>query len=153
MKEQTKISIPKGKVPIMEQIENEVVITWKEKEYSYNEIAEALQKDFHNGYIENLLSIGGFAATVSSDSSDTNIFYKKVEVLHKLINVRNYFGKPENEEWFIVPDSSLSNFRAYKKVNPQFILHYAVVFFDSREHAEQAIKILGKELKYLFEPW
>ena len=27
------------------------------------------------------------------------------------------------------------------------------VVFAKKEHAEQAIKILGNELKYLFEPW
>jgi hypothetical protein len=28
-----------------------------------------------------------------------------------------------------------------------------IVIFKEKEHAEQAIKMLGDELKYLFEPW
>ena len=43
MQEQIKIDIPEGKVPVMEQTEKGVVITWKEKELTYdgiiNEIA------------------------------------------------------------------------------------------------------------------
>lgn len=38
MKEQIKIDIPEGKVPVMEQTENGVVITWKEKELTFKEI-------------------------------------------------------------------------------------------------------------------
>ena len=141
--EQIKIDIPEGKVPVMEQTENGVVITWKEKELTYNDIS--------NHIWEKGIQIGVLTSIVVNEN--TNKFSKKVEVLRKLTMIRNYFGKPETEEWFIVPDSSNSNFRAYRKVNPQFQLHYAVVFFDTQEHAEQAIKMLGDELKYLFEPW
>jgi hypothetical protein len=139
-KEQITIDIPEGKVPVMEQTENGVVITWEEKELTYTEISDKLRNSsecIHSSLI----------------NSASRAFYKKVEVLRKLTNIRNYFGKPKHEEWFIVPDSSNSNFRAYRKVNPQFQLHHATVFFDSMEHAEQAIKMLGDELKYLFEPW
>lgn len=140
MQEQIKIDIPEGKVPVMEQTESGVVITWKEKELTYTELSDKFK---HNPeYIHS-----------SSINSTSRAFFKKVEVLRKLTNIRNYFGKPKHEEWFIVPDSNNSNFRAYRKVNPQFQLHHATVFFDSMEHAEQAIKMLGDELKYLFEPW
>ena len=35
MQEQIKIDIPEGKIPVMEQTENGVVITWKEKEVKF----------------------------------------------------------------------------------------------------------------------
>ena len=155
MQEQIKIDIPEGKVPVMEQTENGVVITWKEKELTYNEIVEILQKDFHNNYIENLLSLGGYVATMGSDSSDTNIFYKKVEVLRKLINIRNYFGKCDKTQngYHICPNINIYDY-SYDFVVRNFCIGdpHEVVFAE-KEHAEQAIKMLGDELKYLFEPW
>lgn len=152
--EQIKIDIPEGKVPVMEQTESGVVITWKEKEYSYNDIVEILQKDLHNNYIENLLSLGGFAATIGSDSSDTNIFYKKVKVLLKLVNIRNYFGKCSILINGYHICRSVSNQGNYEfKVREFCTCDPHEVVFAKKEHAEQAIKMLGDELKYLFEPW
>ena len=139
---QTKIEIdiPEGKVPLMEQTENEVVITWKEKELTYTE----LSNEFRN----NLECIHS-----SLINSSSQAFYKKVEVLRKLTNIRNYFGKPDNmsEGWCI----------AYSKQYNTFCVNYinnadewfSGVLFKEGEHAEQAIKMLGDELKYLFEPW
>jgi hypothetical protein len=151
--EQIKIDIPEGKVPVVEQTEKGVVITWKEKELTYDDIVIILQKDLHNNYIENLLSLGGFAATMGPDSSDTNIFYKKVEVLRKLINIRNYFGKPDGTkcEYYIY----VTNKGEFKVASTAFTGIYtnSGVAFKEKEHAEQAIKMLGDELKYLFEPW
>lgn len=40
--EQIKIDIPEGKVPVMEQTENGVVITWKEKEITYADVISKL---------------------------------------------------------------------------------------------------------------
>lgn len=147
--EQIKIDIPEGKVPVMEQTKNGVVITWKEKELTYDDIVVILQKDFHNNYIENLLSLGGFVATIGSDSSYTNIFYKKVEVLRKLTNIRNYFGKPNPKEVLSVGWCISANLSVTSAMPAGF---WNVVFLK-KEHAEQAIKMLGDELKYLFEPW
>ena len=153
MQKQIKIDIPEGKVPVMEQTEKGVVITWKEKELTYDDIVEILQKDVHNNYIENLLSVGGFVATICSDSSDTNIFYKKVEVLRKLTNIRNYFGKPDNmlEGWCITHSNHYNTF-GVNYINDADMWFRGVIFKEG-EHVEQAIKMLGDELKYLFEPW
>ena len=152
---QIKIDMPEGKVPVIEQTEKGVVITWKEKELTYDDIVEILQKDVHNNYIENLLSVGGFVATIGSDSNDTNIFYKKVEVLRKLTNIRNYFGKCDKTKngYHICKDTNCYDY-SYKFIVREFcICDPHEVVFAKREHAEQAIKMLGDELKYLFEPW
>ena len=132
--EQIKIDIPEGKVPVMEQTESEVVITWKEKELTYDIIKSKL-----NCYIPSFK----FLPTLTSIP-----FYNKVEALRKLTNIRNYFGEPSNRStdygWVVGKDG---------------IAHEAVVeyphlpVFTKKEHAEQAIKILGDELKFLFEPW
>ena len=135
MQEQIKIDIPEGKVLVMEQTENGVVITWKEKELTYDIVESKLNCRISScGFLPNNVSIP---------------FYKKVEVLRKLTNIRNYFGgdKPTNQ-WTLTIDSALNIYpvlRHYRETNR--------VYFATQEHAEQAIKMLGDELKYLFEPW
>lgn len=133
--EQIKIDIPEGKVPIMEQTENGVVITWKEHELTYDEIESKLHCRIPScGFLPNTTSIP---------------FYKKVEVLRKLTNIRNYFGKPDKKNsdsgWVICINGT-----AYRAIVEQ---NRHVPVFAEKEHAEQAIKMLGDELKYLFEPW
>ena len=135
MQEQIKIDIPEGKVPAMEQTESGVVITWKEKELTYDIVESKLNCRISScGFLPNNVSIP---------------FYKKVEVLRKLTNIRNYFGgdKPTNQ-WTLTIDSALNIYpvlRHYRETNR--------VYFATQEHAEQAINMLGDELKYLFEPW
>ena len=77
------IDIPEGKVPIIEQTENGVVITWKEKELTYTELL--------NEFGNNLNCIHTSFVNLASQA-----FHKKVEVLRKLINIRNYFWKPKH---------------------------------------------------------
>lgn len=136
MQKQIKIDIPEGKVPVMEQTENGVVITWKEHELTYTELSQ----EFGN----NLNFIHS-----SCINSASQAFYKKVEVIRKLTNIRNYFGedKPTNM-WTLTRDSAL-------RVFPMLCRYRETchIYFDTREHAEQAIKMLGDELKYLFKPW
>lgn len=136
MQEQIKIDIPEGKVPVMEQTENEVVITWKEKELTYQDIECRLP--FYNKIQEHY-------------HWDSNLkecsFSKKVEVLRKLTNIRNYFGKPSDKSdygWAICSN----------RTTHEAVVEYPhLPLFANKEHAEQAIKMLGDELKYLFEPW
>ena len=134
--EQIKIDIPEGKIPVMEQTEKGVVITWKEKELTYDDVCTELQK--HRNIIGNPI-----------DNSLSDVFHKKVWALRKLTNIRNYFGedKPTNM-WTLTRDSAL-------RVFPMLCRYRETcrIYFDTKEHAEQAIKMLGDELKYLFEPW
>lgn len=134
MQEQIKIDIPEGKVPVMEQTENGVVITWKEKELTYNDIESKLNCSISScGFLPNKINF---------------TFYKKVEVIRKLTNIRNYFGKSDkNKEGWIIEQGGIRKTMFESK----YCVHTTV--FAKREHAEQAIKILGDELKYLFEPW
>ena len=133
------INIPEGKIPVMEQTENGVVITWKEKELTYNDIS--------NYIWEHGTQIGVLTSTVVNEN--TTKFSKKVEVLRKLTNIRNYFGKPDKKNsdsgWVICINGTV--YRAIVEQNSH------VPVFAKKEHAEQAIKMLGDELKYLFEPW
>lgn len=137
--EQITIDIPEGKVPVMEQTEHGIVITWKEKELTYTEVYESLQK---NGKIIHYIPN-------PEENTVENLFIKKVNALRKLTNIRNYFGgdKPTNQ-WTLTIDSALNIYpvlRHYRETNR--------VYFATQEHAEQAIEMLGDELKYLFEPW
>ena len=140
MQEQIKIDIPEGKVPVMEQTEKGVVITWKEKKLTYDDVViEQAKAKTH---------ITIFSYNMLATNPEIHSFYKKVEVLRKLINIRNYFGKPDsNENGFYI------NLLGQAAPNG-FPARYAseTVVFAKKEHAEQAIKMLGDELKYLFEP-
>ena len=138
MQKQIKIDIPEGKVPIMVQSESGVVITWKEKELTYTELM--------NKFRNNLDCIH-----VSFINSSSQAFHKKVEVLRKLTNIRNYFGKPKHNTYghalYYTIERGIHTTPALYPSNDQRLI------FDTKEHAEQAIKMLGDELKYLFEPW
>lgn len=148
MKEQMKIDIPEGKVPVMEQTESGVVITWKEKELTYKDIESKIILRNTRDCIIAYTPVIEHIKTFDCPNSD---FYKKVEVLRKLTNIRNYFGgdKPTNS-WLITIDSA---HRPYVIKNPRPYRESCYIYFDTQEHAEQAIKMLGDELKYLFEPW
>lgn len=138
MQEQIKIDVPEGKVPVMEQTENGVVITWKEKELTYSELL--------NEFGNNLKCIHANLINSSSQA-----FYKKVDVFRKLTNIRNYFGKPKHNSYghalYYTIEQGIHTTPALYPSNDQRVI------FDTKEHAEQAIKMLGDELKYLFEPW
>jgi hypothetical protein len=145
--EQIKIDIPEGKVPVVEQTEKGVVITWKEKELTYKDIEnKIILKNTHDciiGYTPVIEDIKTFNCTHSD-------FYKKVEVLRKLTNIRNYFGKRTTNIGYVIA-MEFGEIIVIEIKTP--LCFSGDVIFAKKEHAEQAIKMLGDELKYLFEPW
>ena len=143
MQKKIEIDIPEGKVPVMEQTENGVVITWKEKELTCSEIyIDLFNKDQHIS-----------APRYCNVNNNSRQFNKKVEVLRKLTNIRNYFEKPSGTEsgFYIYK----FNENEFKVATTGYSAIYAndVVAFTKREYAQAAINMLGDELKYLFEPW
>jgi hypothetical protein len=77
-------------------------------------------------------------------------FLRKVNVIGKLTNIRNYFGlDPHRVSDWVICISTDGTYYARATRQP---LCYEIAF-SKQEHAEQAIKMLGDELKYLFEPW
>ena len=138
MQKKIEIDIPEGKVPVMEQSENGVVITWKEHELTYTELLNEFRNNLnctHTNFI----------------NSASQAFYKKVEVIRKLTNIRNYFGGDKlTNSWIITIDSAL---RPFVIKNPKPYRETCFIYFDTQEHAQMAINMLGDELKYLFEPW
>ena len=139
------IDIPEGKVLVMEQTESGVVITWKEKELTYEDIKEKLSND--RKYI------GSFGYNIMSPNLDTQGFYRKMEVIHKLVNIRNYFGKPASHtNCYRISYDSYGN-KFYVDNISTIGIWIRDIVFAKKEHAEQTIKMLGDELKYLFEPW
>lgn len=142
MQKKIEIDIPEGKVPVMEQTEKGVVITWKEKELTYNDICFE--------FINNSKFIHNYIRDAYVDSSSSQPFYKKVEVLRKLTNIRNYFGNPTDGKGY-----GIFYHEYYKKFYADVLGPFSPVHvcFSTKEQAEQAIKMLGGELKYLFEPW
>lgn len=139
-KEQITIDIPEGMTVIREETPSEIKIKFVKKQLTYDDIWESLDPK---------LRILPFATPDSNKVNDA--FFDKVNVLRKLTNIRNYFGgdKPTNS-WVITIDSAL---RPFVIKNPKPYRESCFIYFDTQEHAEQAIKMLGDELKYLFEPW
>lgn len=139
-KRKIEINIPEDKIAIIEETSEKITITWKEKELTYEDVA--------NKILDGPKHIPGCFYNAVCDTTSSTPFYNKINALRKLINIRNYFGKPSNKSgtygWVIDSDG---------------IAHAAAVeyphqpLFAKKEHAEQAIKMLGDELKYLFEPW
>lgn len=136
-REQITIDIPEGMTVIREETPGEIKIKFVKKQLTYDDIWESLDPK---------LRIFPFATPDSNKTNDA--FFDKVNVLRKLTNIRNYFGKPSKENsdsgWAICINGT-----AYRVIPEQSRLPV----FAKKEHAEQAIKMLGDELKYLFEPW
>lgn len=139
-KRKIEINVPENKIAIIEKTSEKITITWKEKELTYEDVA--------NKILDGPKHIPGCFYNAVCDTTSSTPFYNKINALRKLINIRNYFGKPSNKSgtygWVVDSDG---------------IAHAAAVeyphqpLFAKKEHAEQAIKMLGDELKYLFEPW
>ena len=137
-KEQIIIDIPEGMEAVQETVDGEIRIKFIEKKLTYCDIEDSLFDRRE-------------AVSVSGSNNGSTTFYKKVEVLRKLTNIRNYFGRPDGTE---------NGFYIYKFDENEFNVATAypaiyasdVVAFAKREHAQAAIDMLGDELKYLFEP-
>ena len=141
--EQIKINVPEGKVPVMEQTESGIVITWKDPELTYNQIYQSVYR--------NNKAISSLSNTVIN-STNTR-FLTKINVLRKLTNIRNYFEEPSGtESGFYIYKFNENEFKVASTAYPAIYAN-DVVAFAKREHAQAAINMLGDELKYLFEPW
>lgn len=139
-KEQITIDIPEGMTVIREETPSEIKIKFVKKQLTYDDIWDSLDPK---------LRIFPFATPDSNKVNDA--FFDKVNVLRKLTNIRNYFGKPKHDTYgyalYYTIERGIHTTPALYPSNDQRVI------FDTKEHAEQAIKTLGDELKYLFEPW
>lgn len=144
-KRKIEINVPENKIAIIEETSEKITITWKENELTYEDIREKLSND--RKYI------GNFGYNTMSPNLNTQTFYRKMGVLHKLVNIRNYFGKPDSYDrgYCISYNSSTNKFYVGNIIT---VGRWTKdIIFAKKEHAEQAVKMLGDELKYLFEPW
>lgn len=142
MQEQIKIDIPEGMTVIREEIPGEIKIKFVKKQLTYDDIWES---------IDPKLRIFPFATPDSNKTNDA--FFDKVNVLRKLTNIRNYFGKPDSyNRGYCIAYSKHQDCLYVGNVNTIGTWIHDVLFKE-QEHAEQAIKMLGDELKCLFEPW
>lgn len=141
-KEQITIDIPEGMTVIREETPNEIKIKFVKKQLTYDDIWDSLGPK---------LRIFPFTTTDSNKVNDA--FFDKVNVLRKLTNIRNYFGKPDSyNKGYLVEYSRHDDILKVMPIHTVGDWVYEVIFKE-KEHAEQAIKMLGDELKYLFEPW
>ena len=144
-KEQITIDIPEGMVAVQETVNGEIRIKFIDKELTYEDIVKDMDPK---------LRILPFATKDTNTVNDA--FFDKVNILRKLTNIRNYFGKPKHLCDGIVIKCTNSycgvETGQFYFDKPDLDSLHEIVFAE-REHAEQAIKLLGDELKYLFEPW
>lgn len=139
-KEQITIDIPEGMEAVQEIVDGEIRIKFVKKKLTYQQI-------YSNLYYDDL------EVRLTDVNERSKQFLKKVEVLRKLTNIRNYFGEPDDmsEGWCIAYSKHYNTFTA-NYIN-DVDRWFSGILFKEVEHAEQAIKMLGDELKYLFEPW
>lgn len=141
------INIPEGKKPIVEENKNSVNITWVDKKLTYDDIVKKLQEKDEEQYIPKCR----YALSADYDGKmPADNFYDKVNVIRKLTNIRNYFGKPINDKGYSIFYSEYYKTFYVDIVYPDSNIY---VCFRTKEHAEEAIRILGDEIKYLFQPW
>lgn len=135
---QIKINIPEGMEVVQEIVDGEIRIKFVEKKLTYNDIFKILV--YANEEIQGC-----------SGNKYSKSFYKKVEVIRKLTNIRNYLGKPESGKMgycIIKNGDGKITITNVNETNPN------VVVFRTFEHAKEAINLIGdNELKYLFEIW
>lgn len=131
------IPIPKNKQAVIIENQEGVQIIWKEKELTWDIIKDTLKER------KQYISLPYIA--------DNNI-EQKANVLLKLVNIRNYFGKPDKSHTGYIIGRDINKNPIVTEFMVPYMCSYSWPVFAKREHAEQALKILGKEVKYLFLP-
>ena len=132
MKKQIMIDIPEGMEAIQETVDGEIRIKFVKKEQAYSDIYDSLCD--RNEAIDVL------------GTNDASVAYnKKEKVLRKLINIRNHFGKPQGIFGYVLTKSGYPTLISTSYADTPV--------FKTKEDAEKAFRLLGDEVKYIFEPW
>ena len=140
--EKITINILEGMEAVQETVDGEIRIKFVDKKLTYGHVVSELLKADSDVVYE------FWSDKISEGASKP--FYKKVEVLRKLTNIRNYFGvDPHRVNDWVIRISVDGTYYAGATKRP---LRDEIVF-SRQEHAQAAIDMLGDELKYLFEPW
>lgn len=130
-------------------------IKFKKKELTYEDIANSLFSQNMTYFSTELGAIDYNRNGIPDHTSDLNNAtsekqIKKLFAINKLMNIAKYF----NSDW----KPKFGGEKAYfiYKINKNYhISHHCeytndIVYFKSREDAEQAIKIMGKDLDLIF---
>lgn len=136
------IPIPKNKRAVIIENQEGVQIIWKDKEITWENIREELQAN------------GTYIPIPFIPRNKVTNIEQKVNILLKLINIRNYFSKPDKSHTgYIIQKSNINNAITVTEFLMPYMLSCLWPVFSKREHAEQALKILGDEINILFTPW
>lgn len=132
---QITINIPEGKEAVQEIVYGDIRIKFVDKKLTCEDIEDKLV----SGLCKDLYHLYHFSSITTED------FYRKVEVLRKLTNIRDYFGSRTGDVGY-----TISCVGKPIETNKSFSM---LPVFDKKEHAQAAIDILGDEIQYLFKPW
>lgn len=132
------INIPEGKGVVQEIVDGEIRIKFVDKKkLTYEDIEDKL--------VSNTNTCKDLYHLYHLSSITTEDFYKKVEVLRKLTNIRDYFGRRTGDVGYTISCVGMPI-----ETNKSFSM---LPVFDKKEHAQAAIDMLGDEIQYLFKPW
>lgn len=157
MEKEVKIQIPEGYEIDCEKSSFERIV-FKKKGLTYKDVMKALLS-YKNGYfIDSQGTILGSnycpENTAEPNAATNRRQLEQILALNKLMNVAQYlnevplnWGDKHQCKWYIYYDHTRNGFR----FATHYVLSWAPVYFDSEEHAKQAIEILGEtEVKKAF---
>lgn len=121
-----------------------------EEKLTYEKIANKLFQDKKHYYIaSDGRIVENYTAWLCSNTAPTEHQLKRLLAINKLMTVAYYLNDGWEPDW---SDTNLSKYHLYydhhlKKILIDFNLNFqkAIVYFKSKELAQQAVKILGEE--------
>lgn len=146
-----KITVPEGYEIDKENSTFECIKFKEKKALTYDDVAKALFKGKRTKYFNALGTIkeGVMYSEYACPSNIVNASQaERIYALNKLMNVAEFLNKrylnwddKYQGKWYLYYDYT----RGALMPATHFVISYAPVYFDSEEHAKQAIEILGED--------
>jgi hypothetical protein len=142
-KNQIVINVPNGKkVSNINNDDNKIVIKWEDKVTTYHDVYQTLT--------ENEVVINENNRKYNNYNHYN--FFQKVNAIRKLINIRNYFGKPIGKFGYYIVKTENNEFNIYEQVVKHN--HGFRVLFNTKEDAQKALNMLNNnERDLIVQEW
>ncbi len=133
-KNQVVINVPDGeKVSIINNDNDKIVIKWEDKVTTYHDVYQRLTEN------EEIINKNN----QSYNNFNHYYFYQKINAIRKLINIRNYFGKPIGKFGYYIVKTENDEFNIYEQVVNYN--HGFRVLFNTKEDAQKALNMLNND--------